>query len=346
MKKIQYEEFMQIVAEEKVVNLPDVANVVQDLIWNSEEEDGEYGVFDYFNSPRKKLREIAKLFADDNLYFYGTAIDYHNIAVDYARQDIHDCACRILRRGLQTIEFSVDMLADLIRYSISSGQYQLCKAPYETLLKIPTENWNWRAFSFSIDYLQELANHIESPEKRDELKQQALSLADKFIEKENSDQAYYDKANILRFFGKDQLGEQTEESVLKCGLKQRARAHKCALRLADILFDRGDYVDAIEYLHRCCLSAFKPQPDINSGYAFLLLALSKACQLFCQEHNGSFSDSEKFIHSMYKDFHTAIRHGLNDTFSRTANTAIQVIATQTGYEYPYEDVQTNDQYEF
>lgn len=349
MRRIQYEELIQTAMKEKMISLPDVEIVVNDLIQGPDTDEfaDETGNFDYENNPRRKLREIAKLFDTDNTEckILGTADDYHNVAVNYAKQNIYDGACKILQYGLRVIPYSIDILADLVRYGISGGQYWLCEEPYNVLSKISKDRWNWRAFSFSIDYLIEKANHVESDIDRNNLKQQALVLADNFIEKNKSDQAYFDKASILREFGDDHINNQTEQSVLQCGLDNVKSAPKCALRLADILFERGEYKDAIVNLWQCCTNTFKPQPDINSSYAFLLLALSKASELFSENQKEDYADSEKMIYALYKDFHTAIRNGLNSAFNRTAHAAIKVIETQTGYEYPYVDSETEDIYD-
>lgn len=349
MKKIQYEELMQIAEEENLMSLSDVEAVVNNLIQGPDTDEfaDESGDFDYANNPRKKLRDIAKLFDSDkkDLQIYGTADDYHNVAVNYARQNIYDGACKILQYGLLAIPYSVDILADLVRYGISSGQYWLCEEPYNTLSGISKDRWNWRAFSFSIDYLVEKANHVSSDLERNGLKQQALTLADQFIEKDKSDQAYFDKANILREFGDDSINNQTEQSVLRCGLNNVKVAPKCALRLADILFEKGDYKEAIENLWQCCNNTFKPQPDVNGSYAFLLLALSKASELFSDNQRDDYSEVEKMVYAIYKDLHTAISYGLNGVFRQTADKAISVIETQTGYEYPHIDNGTEDMYD-
>ena len=349
MEQVQFEELMQSTQEEKTLILIEVQSVVEDLVQNAETEENEIGEFNYLTSPRKKLRDIAKLFENNELRILGTSEDYHNAAVNYARQNLYDCACIILQRGLCAMPYSVDLLADLIRYRVSSGEHFLSKEPFCTLSHIEKERWNWRAFSFSIDYLLEEANLVESKKERNILKRKALLLADQFIQKEKSDQAYYDKAAVLNAFGSNSPNadsDVTEESVLRCGLEKVKVAPKCALRLADILFDRGDYAEAIEKLQRCCINAFKPQPDINGSYAFLLLGLSRASKLFDGENKSDYSNSEELVNLMYKDFHTAISNGLNGTFKKTADTAIKVIEAQTGFEYPYTDADTEDPYDF
>ena len=348
MKKIQYEELMQMALEEKFISLSDVSTVVSSILKNADLEREEFEDFDYEDSPRKKLRNIANLFENEELQILGNSDTYHNVAVDFARQDMYDCACRILKRGLAHTPYSIDLLSDLIRYGISSGQYDLCEEPYKDLNRISKDMWTWRAFSFSIDYLAELSNHANSMKKRNNLKQMSLDLANQFIERIKSDQAYYDKAFVLCTFGsneKDGIVE-TEESVLKSGLEEVKVAPKCALRLANILFNRGEYLDAINVLQRCCINAFKPQPDINGGYAFLLLALSKASKLYNESQKIDYADNKSLIDEMYKDFHTAISFGLVDVFDRSARTAIKVLEAQTNIEYPYTDAIADDLYDF
>ena len=52
MKRIQYDELMEIAREEKLISLPDIESVVSDIMRDSDSEDDEVGVFDYANSPR------------------------------------------------------------------------------------------------------------------------------------------------------------------------------------------------------------------------------------------------------------------------------------------------------
>lgn len=350
MAKIRFEELIYIAAKENTLNMSDVEVVVDGLVQDlyedafDDEFGGEFNETAYQASPRKKLRDIVGLFERDDLQIFGTADEYHNVAVNYARQNLYDGACRILQRGRRAIPYSVDILADLIKYGISGGQYEIGEESYHVLSGISRECWNWRAFSFSIDYLIAKADQVEAETERSELKKQALALADQFIAKENADQAYFDKSTILRAFGNDDLNNQTEESVLQLGLRQVKAAPKCALRLADILFEKGEYQRVIANLWQCCTNVFKPQPDINGNYAFLLLALSKASQIFAEQRDD-YADAEQSILSVYRDFHTAMDSGLNGIFNKTAKVALKVIETQTGIEYPYRDVGGDDIYE-
>lgn len=341
MKKITYEELIQEINLEGIINVFNVENVIEQLI-QTDQEDEDFEDMDYANSPRKKLRNLAFLFDNADLKVYGTADDIHNCAVPYARENMYDCACIILKRGLDELGAAIDLLADYIRYGISCGKYTECEEYYNRLNEIPQQEWNWRAFSFSIDYLLDKLNRIRNTEERAELKRMVIKLADQFVATIGNDQAYYDKAQVLKTLG-NSISE-TEESVLQRGINSLKVAPRCALRMADILFERGEYQEAAKLLKRCCLNAFKPQPDINSGYSYLLSALSKTSGLFDEHSDGSFEDCEDAVLDLYKDFNTAIESGLAAVYRGTADTAIKIVAAQTGYEYPYTNV--NDPYDF
>lgn len=345
MGNISYDEILQIADEEKIVSLNDLENVIRKLFGEEENGFDDFEEYDYANSSRKKLRDLARLFENKELVFSGTDDDYHNVAVSYARNGLFDYACKILERGLVFFPYSVDLLADLISYRLKSGRDDLCEEPYKTLVSVSKEMWNWRAFSFSIDYRLGRIKHISSNAERGRIIDETLDLSNMFVESLHSDQAYYDKASVVEYKEKIEKGrnKETVESVLREGLDNVKFAPKCALRLADILFDKGEYAEAIIVLKRCCASVFRPQPDISSGYAFLLLALSKASDLFEKnEDKNNISDDKEFIEGMYRDFHTAISNGLNDIYRKTVNSAIKTIEAQTDILYPYNDADTTN----
>ncbi len=335
MNNISYEEFIKVVETEKTVNLLDVDKITEQIILYSDDFD------EYENSNRKKLYHIASLFENKDLTFIGTADNFHNTAVSYAKHDLYDISCKILECGINKIPYSSDLLADYIKYGMSCGQIEKCNVFFERLQNIPKERWSWRAFSFSIDYLLEKCNYIGQQIELNNIKRKALSLADMLIDRKSGklDQAYFDKATIYREFA------ETEEELrtLRLCMKSINSSPKCALRLADIAFEKGDYATAIENLKHCC-SRINPQPDIRNDYAFLLLGLSKTSALF--DKNKNFEGGEDDILSIYKDMHTALINGLVDIYKNTANTIIKILSAQSGIKYPYDDLLEDDEFEF
>lgn len=338
MRKISFDELFEEANQEKIINIPDVEVVIEQLLQDDEIDEE----FDYSGSSRKKLRKIVSLFNEQEFLLYGTAEEIHNCAVPLARVNMYDCACIILKRGLKSLEGSVDLLADYIRYGISCGRYEECEEYFLRLKGISKNQWNWRAFSFSIDYLLDKVNRTNGIRERNNIKKTANRLADEFISIIGKDQAYFDKAQVIRTFGGD--NENTEETILLQGIHSLKVAPRCALRMSDILFERGEYKEAVELLKKCCINAFSPQPDISGSYSFLLSALSKTSELFSEYIDSDFSDKENVVMDIYKDFNTALEANLNNTYKQTANTAIKIIEAQTKYDYPYNNIE--DQYDF
>ena len=343
MEKIAYKEFLQETKTEKILNVSDVKSVIDALLRG--DDNGEYEEYEdvaYQNSTRKKLRTVADFFTNMELQIYGSVDDFHNCAVPYAKANMYDCACKVLERGLNGFDASIDLLSDYILYGIKCREYEKCEEYYKRLNMIPKRQWTWRAFSFSIDYLLDKANSILDIGQRNVLQQTVTNLTDEFIVLIGTDQAYFDKAQVIRTFGSD--NEETEETVLYRGIDSLKSAPRCALRLSDILVDKGEYKEAARLIKKCCVNAFKPQPDINGSYSFLLSALCNASWIFEEHLDRDYADCKDAIMEIYRDFNVALERGLEDIYQDAATTSIKVVAALTGYEYPYSNI--DDRYEF
>lgn len=329
MAKMTYQELMEIAKEEQLFSLKDVEQVITGLIGEAEDVYHEYS---YAQSPRKKLKDIAKLISDNNMTILGDADEYHNIAVNYARKNLYDSACFILDRGLLGFPYSSDLLADKIRYGIDGGQIEVADAAYEQLMQVDNESWGWRAYSFTIDYYLSKATQIRKGIQREELRAEVFNMAEGFISHaivhiEDSDFAYFSKSKAIREFG----GEETEEEVLRTCCETVKACPRCALRLSDILFDRGEYNDSIKYLKLCMHAAQKPQPDVSPSYVYLLTALGKTSKLFTETSDRNYESKRTEIEQIYRDFHTALSNkDINPIYEETAKATIRVLEVQTG----------------
>ena len=79
------------------------------------------------------------------------------------------------------------------------------------------------------------------------------------------------------------------------GLNTLKVCPKCALLMYDKFFKRGEYKEAAQLLRKCCIDAFVPQSSINSGYSFLLSALSKISSLFYEHQDDSFENNKSVL---------------------------------------------------
>jgi len=332
MKKLTYQQLIEMVQKEKSLTIKNVVSVIASLVHLSADEFDEYGEYEYEQDPRKKMRNLAKLITDESLTVFSDSNDYHNLAVDYARQDLFDCAIWILKRGLKKYPLAPDLLADTILYGKESGQLEECENALSSLLLVDKESWGWRAYSFTIDYYLDKINRLPKGPDRNKLKEEIHKLADEFIEYSQRDpdavdRAYCKKAEVLKEIG----GEGDQEKYLMEGYNKYPSAPQCSLRLADMMFERGEYSKVLDYLQKCKYAINNPQPDINPAYVYLLYAMSKTSKLMIDTPDGNYDEKQFEIAGIYKDFHTAIKSfSINQTYENAARRTIRMLEIQTG----------------
>lgn len=221
MKDISYDELIVIVQEEGVISLKDASSVFKRLV-NADNDDFEE--YSYINSARKKLRALALMVSNEKWKVLADDEDYHNLAVDYARLNLYDCALWILERGLKEAPSS-DLLADKILYGAESGQHELCEEAYASLIHLDKGSWGWRAYSFTIKYYLKKVKSLRKGKTRDNLKAKTYALVEEFISyaqlnpEDAADRAYFEKASLVKQLGPDRDEENgiTQESILKDG---------------------------------------------------------------------------------------------------------------------------------
>lgn len=334
MNNIGYIELTEIIHEEGSINLKDVASVFKKLV----DTDDDFEDSSYANSARKKLRDLAQLVKNGELKVFADDNDYHNLAVDYARLNLYDCALWILDRGLKENPSS-DLLADKILYGSESGQRELCEEAYTSLIRLDKESWGWRAYSFTIKYYLKKVKNLQKGKARDNLKSKTYALAEEFIgyaqlnPEDAADRAYFEKASLIKELGPNGEIGITQESILREGCKAINPAPQCSLCLADIMFERGNYDEAISFLNQCKLAINRPQPDINPAYVYLLYGMARTSKLIKETADGDFSGKKSEIDSIYRDFHTATdSFSINATYKDAANRTIKLLEIQTGFK--------------
>ena len=247
---------------------------------------------------------VAEVLSQDKVL--GSVDDFHNFAIDFSRKDDYYIACQILDKGISLFPKAVDLLADYLQYGINCDRLALCEEHFNTLTKIPLTRWTWRGFSFSINYMQFLADMTDSKSELEEWKERMLDLSEKYQKCFSySEDAFLTKANIFRYFNDN----DQETIVLENAIKHVKSCPKCALRLADIYFNRGEYRKSLDYIELCKYSAIQTQEKINQAYMYYLSGLCKVAEL---HQNNSYNNRDLII-DIYQDF--AIAEKLNLNFS-------------------------------
>lgn len=249
----------------------------------------------------------------------GDADDFHNFAVDLARHDEYALACEVLDCGLKLFPKNVDLLADYLQYGVSCNKFDECKKIYKTLIRIPRRRWTWRGFAFLVDYLQFLVDRSDSEKEIDEKEREMISIVEDFRRiKPYSEEAYRTEADVYHSLNM----HDKEAETLKAALDSVKVAPKCALRYADILFERGLYAESSDAIKRAICDATQTQTSVNEGYLYYLSGLCKIAK--AQQNNTDFSLDEDGVKGIYSDFNIALTK-----FQSSSNSYVDVIRTKT-----------------
>lgn len=263
----------------------------------------------------------------------GDADDWHNFAVDIARKDLYDFACDLLECGLSIYPKNIDLLADYLQYGTSCGRIEKCKLFYKVLSKIPKIRWGWRGYSFSVSYLTYLWERSDSEKELEKLQEEMLGLATAFRNNLPFDEeSYRCEANIYKLLHK----KNEEEEVLRMALSNLKIAPKCALRLSDLLFDRGDYEEALILIQRGLRDAMQTQRSINEGYLYYLMGLTKMA--LAQQAGAPIT--EETACEIYADFDISLRQEHRAAYVNTMKAKTIVLVNKSGVPIPdkYEEL--------
>lgn len=312
--KTSYNYLIGMIEKEKFINIAKISEVISNMV--SEASNDSFYPYDndqedYETSINYKLANLASFFLDDNYQYSGRSDDFHNLAVDYARQEMYREACIVLERGIKLRQASIDLLADFIAYgrNIPSLKSQ-CKKYYNQLDSLPRSKWNWRAYTFSIDYLLEERDYAETIDEENKIMEKSIEIAKEFIEKYNSlgsdcehiDTAYTDLANVYTVFG----DVRSARNILKKCADKYSRTPRASMKLAQIEFNAGRYEEASELLSKC-VACMELQQSVNKGYIFLLRAYSNASMFFMSQinKNDNSVSNDDIISRIRKDLDTA-----------------------------------------
>ena len=216
----------------------------------------------------------------------GDADDYHNLSVVISRADDYSTAYLIVEKGLLQFPYNIDLLADAIYYGSNSKQYKKCEEYILTLRSRPFAHWNWRAFSFLVDYYLAKSDWTEKIDELFDNTEDALNIAKAFQEiLPNEERAYICEYKVRmereKFYRAKESGveakneKENAEGALKRAIEsEKFSAVQCCLKYADLLFEEQRYTDVINI----CIQALQygeSQPSARLGYFLYLSGQSK-----------------------------------------------------------------------
>lgn len=202
-----------------------------------------------------KIKELLDKMNSDrftdiaNLHL-SCADEYHNEGVEAARAKDYQKACDIVVKGNEEYPENVDLLADCIHYSSLCFRDDIALEYYNKLRQIPWKCYNWRAFSFALDFLQKDFKKNEC-EIREVIKEFSSNIP-------YSERAYESEAEL-----EEKLGNYDKAYIILTEAIHRfPNASQCAIKLLEYQLDRGMYNDALKTC-RYGLSVIETQPSCN-----------------------------------------------------------------------------------
>ena len=329
MKLYSIAQVKEIVDGGGTLGIKTLRSTFKAIVSDTEEE---YGFSDS-SQKWKTLHDLSEIACSDSAW--GDSDDYHNLAVDFARHDLHDCAIAVLEKGLLASPYSADLLADMVLYGVESGRIEKSDEAYKRILQLNPSAWGWRAYSFVIGYYIEKAKKVPMGKTQEKYKQKALQTANAFISYAMTrslgdiDRAYYRLASIYEVFG----GKENKIEILKKGFEATELAPQCSLGLADVYFEMGLYKETLQYIERCIIAVNRPQPDINPSYVHLIYSLAKTQQFLDSISKANNDVEKKEIEDIYKHFHIATEaYDASEAFNTVAKQTIKALRIQTGIE--------------
>jgi len=258
----------------------------------------------------------------------GSPDEFHNFAVNYAQTDDKNTACEILKLGLALYPTSVDLLADFIQYGMQCDKEEECEIYFQKLQSIPKELWTWRGFDFSLDYLQFKLERMNQEDEYTEIRKKMNQLVADFRQ-----YMPYDERSYL---AESHLYKNTEQeiTILEKAMSDLLACPKCTLRYADLKFERGEYVKALDSIESCILS-LQTQSGINEGYTYFLSGLCKTSLI----HKDKDYKNKERILDAYQDFQVAELEQMNlqPTYRKTIQKQTGILALKSGISYVSSD---------
>lgn len=266
-----------------------VLHDMEDTPNKDDEKEKELG-----NLPQQLLAALSHMDEDDEDDTDEAdrrADEYHNKATEYARHSRNRDAVKLCIRGLEKFPANVDLLADVIKYASDSGDMDTARKYFLPLTDIPREQFNWRAFTFSLDYLLENARENEDACRS--------LIADYHRILPHEEKAFVAESEL-----EEKLGNHKRSlEILEDAIQKLPNAPQAALQLADKQFERGRYEEVIQTTSYAFAASSESQPSINIPYLVLLRLLAEDAILHQHLREGR-QVTQQQIDRMRDKYHT------------------------------------------
>lgn len=244
---------------------------------------------------RRKNADLSFLYGNDDEADESNEDenDYHNRSAELAKLGKYSEAVETCIRGLEKFPLNMDLLANIVKYSSDIGDMETAELYFDILSnRIPRKVWNWRAYTFTLDYLMKDA--LGNEEKCRE-----------YIADYKKHLPYEEKASVAESELEEKLGNhERSKEILEERVNERFNAPQCALKLLDMQFSRGEFEEALKTCNYFAIANCEAQPSTNQHYQAYIRCLVEEALLHKKHYNGE-SVSEREV-SRIKDLYDSI----------------------------------------
>ena len=274
-------------------------------------------LYDYLRDNKDKIR--------------GSETAYHNLSVEFERQNCPSFAADVAAIGVTVYPMSTDLLPAMISYAQSSGNIEYCEKGLAKLKEIPRKYWTWRTFTFVVDYYKDNLASLDNPKKYEESLAAAKENISEFKQYiPHEERAYVAEAEMYLH----QNEYQNAINALIDGVSHVSVAPQCCMKLADLYLQIGEYKKVEEYARKGILASTQDQPTVSIGYLYYLFALSLDAQRMFSKINCQAFD-RSMIMEIVTAYHTADQLFINEgrstvSYRNTIKAKLIILAMEEG----------------
>ena len=276
------------------------------------------------------LRSMGGYLKDDSFFdewdqnrieFQGSNYEFHNVAVEIADFGYYDRACQLLDSGIAQYPNDTDLLADYLEFGIKCNKVDVCNNYFTKLDEIDDKKNTWRSFNYLINFLIYNINIASDNTEINALKNQSLTLIERFKKCLPRDElAYLSEFKLYEATFEKDLGLEKLEKFLNSENRIAKVAPRCHLRFIDEMLEMGEYEKVVLYASDGAAEAAQEQESVDTGYFFYALALSKDA-LWLKSDASTINDDTDEARLILKYYQTAY-----DTLDDNKQSYFKVIA--------------------
>lgn len=292
----------------------------------------------YLSMQLIKPEDAYSLLIEDykqNHQLKGSETTYHNLSVEFSRQDSGLFAAQTAEIGTKLYPMSTTLWADQIRYYEEVGETTKCRDGFDKLKKVDRTYWEWRTYVFVIDYLKNARISLPDDASYNSYFAEAEAIVSEFKKNiPHEERAFVAEAELLI------LQNKFEDAIheLEDGINTVGVAPQCCMKLSDIYLERGEYEKVVTTARKGIVALLQDQPTASAGYMYYILALALDALRQKKRISGEQISSEH-VQEILHAYQTAdklfvVEGRIAVAYRRTIEARIVILCMEEGIEIP------------